>query len=58
VLNVGGSKVFSLEVEEKLIDHPAIRLCAIVGVPNPKRPEEGVREEILEVDPKSRTIFS
>jgi acyl-CoA synthetase (AMP-forming)/AMP-acid ligase II len=38
MLNVGGFKVFSLEVEEKLYDHPAIELCAIVGVPNPQRP--------------------
>jgi acyl-CoA synthetase (AMP-forming)/AMP-acid ligase II len=38
MLNVGGFKVFSREVEEKLYDHPAIELCAIVGVPNPQRP--------------------
>jgi long-chain acyl-CoA synthetase len=38
MLNVGGFKVFSREVEEKLYAHPAIEFCAIVGVPNPKRP--------------------
>jgi acyl-CoA synthetase (AMP-forming)/AMP-acid ligase II len=38
MLNVGGFKVFSREVEEKLYEHPAIELCAIVGEPNPKRP--------------------
>ncbi len=38
MLNVGGFKVFSREVEEKLYGHPAIEFCAIVGVPNPKRP--------------------
>jgi len=38
MLNVGGYKVFSREVEEKLYEHPAIEFCAIVGVPNPKRP--------------------
>jgi long-chain acyl-CoA synthetase len=38
MLNVGGFKVFSREVEEKLHEHPAIEFCAIVGVPNPKRP--------------------
>ena len=32
--NAGGFKVFSREVEEKLYDHPAVDLCAIVGVPN------------------------
>ncbi len=38
MLNVGGFKVFSREVEEKLCEHPAIELCAILGAPNPKRP--------------------
>jgi acyl-CoA synthetase (AMP-forming)/AMP-acid ligase II len=38
MLNVGGYKVFSREVEEKLYEHPAIEFCAIIGVPNPKRP--------------------
>lgn len=38
MLNVGGFKVFSREVEEKLYSHPAIEFCAIVGVPNIKRP--------------------
>ena len=38
MLNVGGFKVFSRELEEKLYEHPAIELCAIIGIPNPKRP--------------------
>jgi acyl-CoA synthetase (AMP-forming)/AMP-acid ligase II len=38
MLNVGGFKVFSREVEESIIAHPAIVLCAVIGVPNPKRP--------------------
>lgn len=38
MLIVSGFKVFSREVEEKLYEHPAIELCAIIGVPNPKRP--------------------
>ena len=38
MLNVGGYKVFSREVEEKLYEHPAIEHCAIIGVPNPDRP--------------------
>ena len=35
---VGGFKVFSTEVEAKFYQHPAIMMCAIVGVPNPERP--------------------
>ena len=38
MLNVGGFKVFSREVEEKLYVHPAVDLCAIIGIPNPQRP--------------------
>ncbi|MCA1960025.1 MAG: AMP-binding protein [Desulfomonile sp.] len=38
MLSVSGFKVFSRELEEKLYEHPAIEFCAIVGVPNPKRP--------------------
>ena len=36
---VGGYKVFSTEVENKLSDHPAIEMCAIVAAPNPDKPE-------------------
>ncbi|MHA1143646.1 MAG: long-chain-fatty-acid--CoA ligase [Candidatus Helarchaeota archaeon] len=35
---VGGYKVFSRELEEKLYEHPAIELVATVGIPNPNRP--------------------
>jgi long-chain acyl-CoA synthetase len=35
---VGGYKVFSNDVEQKLSEHPAIDLCAIVGFVNPDRP--------------------
>jgi acyl-CoA synthetase (AMP-forming)/AMP-acid ligase II len=38
MLIVGGYKVFSREVEETLYQHPAVEMCAIVGVPNPDRP--------------------
>jgi len=38
MINVGGYKVFSSEVEHKLSENPAIELCALVGVPNPERP--------------------
>ncbi len=38
MLNVGGYKVFSRELEDKFYSHPAIELCAVVGLPNRKRP--------------------
>ena len=36
---VGGYKVFSTEVENILSEHPAVEMCAVIGVPNPQRPE-------------------
>ena len=35
---VSGFKVFSVEVDDKMNKHPAIELCACVGVPDPDRP--------------------
>lgn len=35
---VGGYKVFSVEVDDKMNKHPAIELASTVGVPNPDRP--------------------
>ena len=37
MINVGGYKVFSTEVEHKLSKHPAIELCAVLGINNPNR---------------------
>ena len=39
---VGGFKVFSSEVEDKLYKHPAIEMCALVGVHNPERPDSEI----------------
>ncbi len=38
MINVSGFKVFSVEVDEKMNKHPAIELCASVGIPDPDRP--------------------
>ncbi len=38
MVNVSGYKVYSVHVEDVLTEHPAIELCAIVGVKDPKRP--------------------
>lgn len=35
---VSGYKVFSVEVDDKMNEHPTIELCASVGVPDPDRP--------------------
>ena len=51
MLNVGGFKVFSREVEERLYAHPAIDLCAIIGIPNPKRPGSELVRLVVQVAP-------
>ena len=48
MLSVGGFKVFSCELEEKLYQLPAIEFCAIIGVPNPKRPGSEVVKLVLQ----------
>jgi long-chain acyl-CoA synthetase len=38
MLNVGGYKVFSVEVENKLQSLPFVAMCAVVGAPDEQRP--------------------
>jgi len=39
VIKVNGENVSALEVEQALLEHPAIAECAVVGVPDPLRDE-------------------
>jgi long-chain acyl-CoA synthetase len=48
MLTVGGFKVFSRELEEKLYQLPAIEFCAIIGIPNPKRPGSEMVKLVLQ----------
>jgi long-chain acyl-CoA synthetase len=45
---VGGYKVFSSEVEDKLYKHPAIEMCALIGIPNPDRPDSEIVKLIVQ----------
>lgn len=36
IIKTGGEKVSALEIEHKLMEHPAIAECAVVGVPDPQ----------------------
>ncbi len=56
MLNVGGFKVFSREVEEKLCEHPAIEHCAIIGIPNPKRPGSELVKLVAELNQRYRNM--
>jgi long-chain acyl-CoA synthetase len=48
MVNVGGYKVFSREVEEVLYQHQAIAFCAIVGTPNPERPGSELVKAVIQ----------
>lgn len=45
---VGGYKVFSSEVEDKLYKHPAIGMCALIGIPNPDRPDSEIVKRFVQ----------
>lgn len=45
---VSGFKVFSSEVEDKLYKHPAIEMCALIGVPNPQRPDSEIVKLVVQ----------
>jgi acyl-CoA synthetase (AMP-forming)/AMP-acid ligase II len=49
MLNVGGYKVFSREVEERLYEHPAIEFCAVIGIPNTKRPGTDIVKLVVQL---------
>ena len=48
MLIVGGYKVFSREVEEKLYEHADVEFCAIVGLPNPDRPGSEIVKAVIQ----------
>jgi acyl-CoA synthetase (AMP-forming)/AMP-acid ligase II len=57
---VGGYKVFSREVEEVISQLGTVQFCAIIGMPDPKRPDSQLvkaviqlNEQALEADPEA-----
>ena len=57
MLIVGGYKVFSVEVEDKLCSMPEIASCAVIGTPDERRPGNDVVNLYVELseDAKSQT---
>jgi long-chain acyl-CoA synthetase len=51
MLIVGGFKVFSSEVEDKFYQHPAIGMCALIGLPNPERPDSEIVKLYVQKSP-------
>jgi len=48
MINVGGFKVFSVETEEVLHEHPAVAYCAVVGLPNAERPGSELVKAVIQ----------
>jgi fatty-acyl-CoA synthase len=46
----GGENVYPAEIEQALYAHPAVAMCAVVGVPDPKWGEVGVACVVLKPD--------
>jgi fatty-acyl-CoA synthase len=38
----GGENVYPAEIEAVLYEHPAVHLCAVIGIPHPKWGEVGL----------------
>ena len=55
MLIVGGYKVFSREVEETLYQHPDVEFCAIVGVPDKKRPGSEIVKAVIQTSSAAKT---
>jgi fatty-acyl-CoA synthase len=49
----GGENVFPVEIEKVLYEHPAVHMCAVVGVPDPRWGEVGVACVVLKPDAKT-----
>jgi acyl-CoA synthetase (AMP-forming)/AMP-acid ligase II len=54
MINVGGFKVFSREVEEILHRHPAVEFCAVIGLPDPSRPGSDIVKAVIQLSPESK----
>jgi len=52
MIDVRGNNVFSREVEDKLYEHAAVELCAVVGMPDPKRPGTQLVRAVIQPTPE------
>ncbi len=43
----GGENIYPVEIESVLYEHPAVQMCAVVGIPDPKWGEAGVAGVVL-----------
>ena len=56
MLIVGGYKVFSVEVEDKLASLPIVTACALVGTPDTARPGNDIVTLFVSLDQGARGL--
>lgn len=49
MVNVSGYKVYSVHVEDILVEHPAIEIAAIIGLPDPNRPGSEIVKAVIQL---------
>jgi fatty-acyl-CoA synthase len=49
----GGENVYPVEIEKALYEHPAVHMCAVIGVPDPKWGEVGLACVVLKPGAKA-----
>ena len=49
----GGENVYPAEIEKALYQHPAVHMCAVIGLPDPKWGEVGMACVVLKPDTKT-----
>jgi acyl-CoA synthetase (AMP-forming)/AMP-acid ligase II len=54
MLIVSGFKVFSREVEETLYQNGSVHLCAIIGIPNPKRSDSQIVKAFIQLTEEAK----
>jgi fatty-acyl-CoA synthase len=54
----GGENVYPAEIEKVLYEHPAVHMCAVVGVPDPRWGEIGVACVVLKEEVTAEALLS
>ncbi|MBU2551780.1 MAG: AMP-binding protein [Proteobacteria bacterium] len=54
MVDVRGNNVFSREVEDVLYQHPGVELCAVIGLPDPKRAGTQMVKAVIQLAPEYR----
>ena len=54
----GGENIYPAEIEKALYEHPAVHMCAVVGVPDPRWGEMGVACVVLKAECSAEALLA